>query len=73
MKQSHITSLSYIAGSILIFLGIARYLIFYEDYFRGGTLIILGAVLWFLGYLYNRVQSQSYTIIAMEDYLGDKK
>lgn len=72
MKQSNITKLSNIISIILIGVGLLRYWIFYDDWFRGGTCILLGALFWAVGYLYNRIQNHSYIIQAVEEYLADK-
>ena len=64
--------LGYFMASVLILVGSARYLIVFNDWFRGLSCILFGILIIAVSFLYNRQIKQSNTILHIEDYIEDK-
>lgn len=58
-------------GSIVFLVGVVRYMVMFNDNFRGLTAMLLGLLTIGVSFLYDKILKQGNTIIAIEDHLGD--
>ena len=73
MKISTWSLAGYLIGLIFSAGSFIRYYILYPDLDKSIAYVLLGLIICGLAWLYNKQLNQSNDIIAIEDYLDDKK
>jgi hypothetical protein len=73
MKISHWSILGYAGGIAFSLLSAIRYGVIYPDEDRAIVYVIIGCIICALAWIYNVQLNQSNKILAIEEYLQDKK